>query len=96
MLYSSINAYRYSVHYQNQAQFAYILRNNVSFAYYGAEFEEPLRIESVNGVIQATINIENYQVTNELFSYTGRAFCYFDRCSVPGPTLLLSPGDRLK
>ena len=58
-------------------------------------FAEPTKISSSNGALSVTLSVEAYRVTNELFSYTTRAYCYNGVCAVPGPTISVKPGDTL-
>lgn len=58
-------------------------------------FAQPTKISSSDGSLSITLTVEAYRVTTELFSYTTRAYCYNGKCSVPGPTISVKPGDTL-
>ena len=57
--------------------------------------KEQTKIYSVDGDLDITLNVRAHRVTTDVFSFTTRVYCYMDVCSVPGPTIVVKPGDRL-
>ncbi len=57
--------------------------------------KSPLQIYSARGQLNVTLTVEVTRVSNELFSFNTRTFCYSDICALPGPSLYVTPGDRL-
>lgn len=57
---------------------------------------EPFKIYSSKGLLDVTLTVKAVKVTNTIFSYTTRVYCYENICSAPGPTIVCLPGDNLK
>ncbi|RYG93387.1 hypothetical protein EON65_59000, partial [archaeon] len=60
------------------------------------ELTYPLSLVSIEGILDITLSVQAKRVSTSLFSFTTRVFCYNDVCKVPGPTLYIKPGDRLR
>ena len=58
-------------------------------------FESPREIRSVNNLLDISLTVESRIVSNELFSFRTRLFCFQSECSYPGPTLYVNPGDSV-
>lgn len=56
----------------------------------------PFNIYSNNRLLDIELSVEEFRFSNELFSFTTRSFCFENKCSIPGPTLICNPGDRVK
>jgi len=56
----------------------------------------PLKLTSVNGLLNIKLTIQAFRVVTELFSFNTRAYCYNNQCSVPGPSIYCSPGDNVR
>jgi FtsP/CotA-like multicopper oxidase with cupredoxin domain len=55
-----------------------------------------VEIRSANGILDVVLQVTTCTVTTELFSYTTRAFAFQGVCSVPAPTIVVKPGDKLR
>lgn len=60
------------------------------------ELTYPLSLVSIEGILDITLSVQAIRISTALFSFTTRVFCYNDVCKVPGPTLYIKPGDRLR
>lgn len=66
--------------------------------------QEPRVLRSSEGHLDVTLSVRPYRFSNELLSFTTRAYCLHNtsgdgkhvHCSVPGPTILCKPGDTLR
>ncbi|KAK3233393.1 hypothetical protein CYMTET_56307 [Cymbomonas tetramitiformis] len=64
--------------------------------YDGPQLQEPIVLESSEGILEATLSVEQYKYDNGVYNFNTRAFCYEGACTVPGPTFKIRPGDTLK
>eukprot|EP01031_Cornospumella_fuschlensis_P042590 gene42590-52039_t len=60
------------------------------------ELTHPLSLVSIEGILDITLSVQAKIISTSLFTFTTRVFCYNDVCKVPGPTLYIKPGDRLR
>jgi FtsP/CotA-like multicopper oxidase with cupredoxin domain len=75
----------------------YTLWNEQIYANSSTLLRKPaVEIRSVNGLLDVVLQIQTCTVTTELFTYTTRAFAYEGVCSIPGPTIVVKPGDKLR
>ena len=66
--------------------------NLTSFKWKSEELRQPEIRRSINGVLKTTLHIESRLISDGPVSYVARTY----EGTIPGPTLLLSPGDRLE
>ena len=58
-------------------------------------FTAPQVVESSNGALHIELSVETYRLDAGAFKFNVRAYCYQGSCSVPGPTILTYPGDKV-
>jgi hypothetical protein len=48
------------------------------------------------GTLNVALTVQPYHFQNEIFGFTTRAYCLRGHCSVPGPTIRLRPGNKVR